>query len=633
MLDKDWEDMSDAEKDRVRKEEQEKFSRMQPISASANLIHADNAAVVRKIAFDYWKRHYPNDVQIDTIIGDVKINTRSIKDSLAHGVGQKKLDVIPTLKEGMERAAYIGVLPDFRGRAGKNHYFLYKVKINDENHYVICRVKENFSQNRLYIHEVAPEKVFVQQKSDTLQTQPADESHLQLRGIALYKCMITNFLQGVNGSFTPTRKKEKNMVDYSKVPSEAVDVVFAQENRKLAAEIERDKEKTARETLAWADSSDGKYESPEEERYVYLMKKSAMAQLGIEPVKSDADVYHQEIANSLTVAEESLDDNATKELRSIADDLHTSMKNVEEAEQTCGADQETWDGYVPRHEDIIRSIEKAGDAKSEGKSDEECSKAIHEAQESMREGTTYMQERCELILKREKEYQEQMEALRRRVEDLEREREMKARFPENFARCIAASAEFFASVHAMREEARHQPHRIASDLFAASRKAVKETCDAVKRTPDKIKDYLETQTRKAVNSVLLGVAGIFDKGIAALGERRAKILEKVIPDPVPAPKKEEAELSPAERSFLAEKEALLAQHKKWNPAYTVRTAKKLAEQGFGEKEIAAALQKHAPDIQNLPNTDLRQNAAARIAKSAAGSVRVGQQEQNKEKSR
>lgn len=112
-------------------------------------------------------------------------------------------------------------------------------------------------------------------------------------------------------------------------------------------------------------------------------------------------------------------------------------------------------------------------------------------------------------------------------------------------------------------------------------------------------------------------------------EAEAAALKAVCAETVAEDKKS---LSPAERSFLAEKEALLAQHKKWNPAYTVRTAKKLAEQGFGEKEIAAALQKHAPDIQNLPNTDLRQNAAARIAKSAAGSVRVGQQEQNKEKS-
>ena len=92
-------------------------------------------------------------------------------------------------------------------------------------------------------------------------------------------------------------------------------------------------------------------------------------------------------------------------------------------------------------------------------------------------------------------------------------------------------------------------------------------------------------------------------------------------------------IAPAERIFLAEKETLLAQHETWNPVYTVRTAKKLAEQGVAEKEIVEALQKHAPDIQNLPSAALRQNAAARIAKSAAGSVRVGQQEQNKEKSR
>ena len=394
---------------------------------------------------------------------------------------------------------------------------------------------------------------------------------------------------------------------------------------------------TIRETLT--EEGTRKYGDTEYQRWVenVMYQEMEMSRIGEEKgtviTDTNADAYHQEIANSLTVAEKSIEDNAAKELRSIADDLHTSMKNVEEAEQTCGADQKTWDGYAPRHGNIIRSIEKAGDAKSEGKSDEECSKAIHEAQESMREGTAYMQERCELILQREKEYQEQIEGLRRRIEELEREREMKAQSPEELARCIAASAEFFASVYAMREEAQHQPRRIASDLFAASRKAVKDTYDAVKSTPTRIKEYLEQQTRKAVNGALLGVAGIFDKGIAALGERRAKILEKVIPDPVPAPKKEEAELSPAERSFLAEKEALLAQHKKWNPAYTVRTAKKLAEQGFGEKEIATALQKHAPDIRNLPNTDLRQNAAARIAKSAAGSVRMGQQEQNKEKSR
>lgn len=245
-----------------------------------------------------------------------------------------------------------------------------------------------------------------------------------------------------------------------------------------------------------------------------------------EAVKTDADVYHQEIFDSLTVAEESLDDNAIKELRGIADDLHTSMKNVEEAEQNCGADQETWDGYAPRHENIIRTIEQAGDAKSEGKSDEECSKVLLDAQESMREGAAYMQERCELILQREKEYQEQIEGLRRRIEELERERELKAQSPEELARCLTVSTEFLAAIDAMRKEAKNQPRIIASEMFAASRESVKEAYYSVKLAPTKVKSYLKQKAHKAIDGVLHSVAGVFDKGITALTQRRDEILKK-----------------------------------------------------------------------------------------------------------
>ena len=375
MLNKKWEDMSDAEKARVRKEEQEKFSRMQPIAASTNVIHAADAAGARKIASAYWNKNYPHGVEVETIIGKVVINIRGIKNSLSHGIGQKKLDAIPTLKEGMKQAAYIGTLQDFDGRPIKNHFFLYKTNFDNEENYVICRIKQSFDRTRFYIHEVAAAKDFVQQKSDSLQTQPANQGYLQLRGIALYEYMITDFMQGVNGEFYPLQKEEKNMPDQKaapELPNAETEELFS-DNELSAAEMD--------EYHKW-----------------------------LEEEQQNAEMYYQEISDSLTMAEESLDDNAVKELRGIADDLHTSMKNVEEAEQSCGADQETWDGYAPRHENIIRTIEQAGDAKSEGKSDEECSKVLLDAQESMREGAAYMQERCELILQREKEYQEQIEA-------------------------------------------------------------------------------------------------------------------------------------------------------------------------------------------------------------------------------
>ena len=75
------------------------------------------------------------------------------------------------------------------------------------------------------------------------------------------------------------KKEEIKMINWNNVPSSAVDVVFAQEERKLANQMERDTVKTARETLAWVDTFGGKYDSPEEERYVTLMKKSAEMRL------------------------------------------------------------------------------------------------------------------------------------------------------------------------------------------------------------------------------------------------------------------------------------------------------------------------------------------------------------------
>ena len=391
---------------------------------------------------------------------------------------------------------------------------------------------------------------------------------------ALFNFIISEDFQKVKTRgdlerFTKEKEEEKNMVDYSKVPSEAVDVVFAQENRKITTEIE--------------------------------------------PVKSDADVYHQEIANSLTVAEESLDDNATKELRSIADDLHTSMKNVEEAEQTCGADQETWDGYVPRHENIIRSIEKAGDAKSEGKSDEECSKAIHEAQESMREGTAYMQERCELILQREKEYQEQIEGLRRRIEELERERELKAQSPEELARCLAVSTEFLAAIDAMRKEAKSQPRIVASEMFTASREAVKDAYYSVKLAPTKIKSYLTNKAHKAIDGVLHSVAGVFDKGIAALTQRRDEILKK------------SHEVQSATEFYRdAMKQAAEEGKEQGTMEMERHVAKRMAQVGFGAYAIEKTLLAESPH-----RKEMEKGEARNIAKD---SVR-DREEQREEKSR
>jgi len=48
----------------------------------------------------------------------------------------------------------------------------------------------------------------------------------------------------------------------------------------------------------------------------------------LEEEQQNADMYHQEILNSLTYAEEPLGKEAAQVLREHADDLHTSMKST-----------------------------------------------------------------------------------------------------------------------------------------------------------------------------------------------------------------------------------------------------------------------------------------------------------------
>ena len=541
MLEKSWDKMSIEEQERVRKEEQEKFSRMYPIVASANAIHANTAAAARKMAIEYWKKNHPNGVTINTIIGDVDIDTKSRKDSLFQGLVQGKLDAVPTLKAGMEKAAYISTMKDFDGNPLQNHFFLYKTDFSGEENYVLCRIRTNDAKQRLYIHEVMKASEFVQQKSDALQSQLANGNHQQLRGIALYKNMITDFLKGVNGSFYPEQKEEKKMA------------------------------------------------------------------------VSNATMYHQEIANSLTVAEESLHEEDAAQLHRAVKNLHVSMEKVEEAEQTCGADQETWDGYAARHENIVRRIEAAGDARSEGKSEEECSDALIDAQESLREGTAYMEERCAAILRREKEYQEELAGLRARIEELEREREVRAQLPEELARCLAASTEFLAAVEDLRREAKAQPRIIASEMYSTSRRAVKDAYYSVKLAPTKVKNYLRQRAQKAIDGVLHSVASVFDEGIAALEQRRAGILRK------------SHEMQSASEFYRDALEEALKDSKSERSMETERTiARSMAKAGFGAYAIEKVLRAESPY-----RKEMEQGDAKNIAKDAVQETK----EQREEKTR
>ena len=190
---------------------------------------------------------------------------------------------------------------------------------------------------------------------------------------------------------------------------------------------------------------------------------------------------------------------------------------------------------------------------------------------------------------------------------------LKAQSPEELARCLAVSTEFLAAIDAMRKEAKSQPRIVASEMFAASREAVKDAYYSVKLAPTKIKSYLTNKAHKAIDGVLHSVAGVFDKGIAALEQRRAGILEK------------SHEIQSATEFYRdAMKQAAEDGKEQGTMEMERHVAKRMAQVGFGAYAIEKTLLAESPH-----RKEMEKGEARNIAKD---SVRE-REEQHEEKSR
>lgn len=196
--------MSDNEK----KERGDRLIKAPAIDVASGVIRKTADLSARKAAEKWWSENVEQPLVFNTEVGDVVIDEKSIKDSLAHRYNQAKLDSITSLPVGFGNSVYIGTISDFvRTRDNvQNHYFAYPINYDGQRNYVFCRAMQDTNKNRLYVHEV-----FVADKineGNTLQTA-ASKPH---GGIALYKEILANVLSAAkidNSSETAKENGEK----------------------------------------------------------------------------------------------------------------------------------------------------------------------------------------------------------------------------------------------------------------------------------------------------------------------------------------------------------------------------------------------------------------------------------------
>ena len=413
----------------------------------------------------------------------------------------------------MEGKRFVGLF----GSSIKTEEDLVKFKLQKEEEYKAAAAREA-----------------VNEKDSSLQTQPADESCLQLRGTASYEPMVADSIEAVN-----------------------------KEEAKMTAE------NAARKEAAF----------------------------------DYADSYRTELADVCAASKESFTPAQNEKLQESAERLYKEMREFERSEGVCGPDQDTWDAFAALHERNVRSILAAKDiSEATGRESKASEEAVREAVHDIEDSAAFMRRSRDELLQKQKDYEEQVDGLRRRVEELFEAKTLGIGMAEDFSKTIAIASDFLKQIEGLRKEARNLPRKQSSEMFKASRRRTAKAYYAVKLVPTQIKYHIDEGAHEAVNRVLRKVADTFGQEVKSVLEEKEAIARQTrsnqsAADFYRAVWKEESKAS----GISLETEE--------------RVALRMAKAGMGAYTIRVTLERESP-----LHEDMKAGKAKEIAEAAKAKV-------------
>ena len=412
---------------------------------------------------------------------------------------------------------------------GKRFFDLFGSSIKTEEDLVKFKLQKEEEYKAAAAREAANEK------DSSLQTQPVDKSHLQLRGTASYEPMVTDSIEAVN-----------------------------KEEGKMTAENQAHKE----------------------------------------AVSDYADSYRKELANVCAASEESFTPAQNGKLKESADRLYKEMREFERGEGVCGPDQDAWDAFASLHERNVRSILAAKDiSEATGRESKASEEAAREAVQSTEESIVFISRSRVDLLHEQKVYEDQIEELRRRVEDISEAKTLGVGKEEDFTRTLAAAAGFLKQIEGLRREAGNLPRKPASEMFKASRSSVRRAYFAVKLTPTQLRRHIDENMPQEVSRVLQQAAVAFEQGSESLGQAKEAIVRTARSRQSAAAFYREAWMEEAKASGIS-------------PEIEERVALRMAKAGMGAYTIRVTLERESPLREDMKDGKAKEIAEAAKAKAA-----------------
>lgn len=309
----------------------------------------------------------------------------------------------------------------------------------------------------------------------------------------------------------------------------------------------------------------------------------------------DANAYYDDsYMNSLVAdAEELMPSEEFEEIDEPVRQMQESVQNFQEAEKLEGPQPETWKAFQPQHQQIIENMEKMNASYQQQESAEVKQEARQRTAASIQQADSFLKDAYQKLMERDRTMQQEMAAMREQLEMMQR---IMVNFsPDAMMKCMMAGADYLREAEEARKSAQKEPTQAHRSVYQAARQSVHSVYQNIKEAPHRACEAFKKKAYAEADKGLRRIAGVFDKGIAALTERRNAILN----------------LSPLAKQKAAVKQAEASKQPEEAPNQQKDQAKEPAKESPVKQEAANAI-----SVQQLLNPETSERAVQALADSA-----------------
>lgn len=303
--------------------------------------------------------------------------------------------------------------------------------------------------------------------------------------------------------------------------------------------------------------------------------------------------------NSLLAdAEELMPSEEFEEIDEPVRQMQESVQNFREAEKLEGPQPETWQAFQPQHQQIVENMEKMNASYQQQESAEVKQEARQRTAASIQQADSFFKDAYQKLMERDRTMQQEMAAMREQLAMMQR---IMVNFsPDAMMKCMMAGTDYLREAEGARKSAQKEPTQAHRSFYQAARQSVHDVYHNIKEAPHRACEAFKQKAYAEADKGLRRIAGVFDKGIAALTERRNAILN----------------LSPLAKQEAAAKQAVASKQPEEAP-------KKQENQGSQEKQKEPAKESpvkqekaNAVSVQQLLNPETSERAVQALADSA-----------------